>query len=123
MLGGGTDDTGSYINRYYHPDYDTDNDEAIECTGRPNWLNLRRGELWAAVCGLQVPTEGMTDEYNLVYFTERGEVYSCVCSPGDFEMGLPRIVGRLHSPRFVWTAGTIESLTHLYLRVRGRRVA
>ncbi|KKK68672.1 hypothetical protein LCGC14_2941730 [marine sediment metagenome] len=110
---------GGIINRYYHPDYNTDNGTSYLCKMRQAWLNLRSGNMDAKVRKIAVQTEDMYDECTLELFNQNGSQITTTFVGTDREVGIGGVSGRLFSALFTWYKGNIESLTYRFLRRRG----
>lgn len=111
--------SGLKLNHYYDPDATDDNGTAIQGKMRHAWLNLRDGTMHAVVRGIQVQQENLDGVTMNLY--NQTDVLQETQSPTSFDepVGFSGIAGRLFSLEITWSAGSIESLTYLFLRRLG----
>lgn len=107
---------GKKLNHYYDSDTITDNGTAITCMSKHSWLNLRDGEFCALVRGIKIQQRNITSI--LVTLYNQSETAQASYNVTDFTepVGFDAIAGRLFSTKLVWTTGSVESMTYLYLR-------
>ena len=111
--------SGRKLNHYYDPDATDDNGTSITAKLRHAWLNLRDGTMHAVIRAIQVQQNGLSGVTMNLY--NQDDTLEETQSPTDFNepVGFSGIAGRLFSLEITWTAGSIESLTYLFLRRLG----
>ena len=86
---------------------------------RHAWLNLRDGTMHAVVRGIQVQQENLDGVTMNLYNQTDGLQETQSPTSFDEPVGFSGIAGRLFSLEIIWSAGSIESLTYLFLRRLG----
>lgn len=110
---------GKKINRFYHPDYDTDNSKDVISNITTAWLNLRSGEYHAVVRKILVQAQDLHDPCAITLHNENNDSFSTTIDGTRRGIGISGISGRLFSLSLTWTKATIESITYLYRWRRG----
>jgi hypothetical protein len=119
MLGG----LNGRINRYYHPDYDTDNENLIECMMRTHWVDLQDGNQTALLRYLQINAKDKSGFFTVQAFNqdEQQPIDTFAIDSNDTEMDFaPNSLARIVSLKMRWTIGELESLYLYFLKRRSR---
>ena len=115
VLGG----KGAYINRYYHPDYDTDNGDEYTGMVKTTWVNLRDAEQHAVLRKVQVQSDGLDDACVMSIENQDSKDYTTTFSGDNAKVGIGGLAGRLFTITLRWLHGTVESMTMFFVRRRG----
>ena len=116
--------TNRRINRFYHPDYDTDNDIQIEAMMQTNWYDLQEGDKIALMRELDVGAKDASGFFTVQVFNqnEQQSVDNFAVDSNDaIQDFAPDIYARLLSLKLRWTIGEIETLVIRYMKRKMRQ--
>jgi len=116
--------TNRRINRFYHPDYDTDNDIQIEAMIQTNWYDLQEGDKVALMRELDIGAKDASGFFTVQVFNqnEQQAVDNFAVDSNDAVQDFaPDIYARLLSLKLRWTIGEIETLVIRYMKRKQRQ--
>jgi hypothetical protein len=116
--------TSRRINRFYHPDYDTDNDELIEAMIQTHWYDLQEGDKVALLRQLDIGAKDASGFFTVQIFNqnEQQAVDTFTVDSNDAIQDVaPDIYARLLSLKLVWTIGELETLVIHYMKRKMRQ--
>jgi hypothetical protein len=116
--------TNRRINRFYHPDYDTDNDEMIESMMQTNWYDIQEGDKIGELRQLDIGAKDSSGFYTVQIFNqnEQQPIDTFTVDSNDAIQDLaPDLYARLFSIKLSWRHGEIETLTMHYKKRKGRQ--
>jgi hypothetical protein len=116
--------TNRRINRFYHPDYDTDNDVQIEAMIRTHWYDLQEAEKVALMRELDIGAKDASGFFTVQVFNqnEQQPVDNFIIDSNDAVSDFsPDVYARLLSLKLRWTIGEIETLIPRYMKRKQRQ--
>jgi len=116
--------TNRRINRFYHPDYDTDNDVMVEAMMQTNWYDLQEGDKVALMRELVVGAKDSSGFFTVQAFNqdEQQAIDNFTMDSNDSVKDFASdVYARLLSLKLVWMHGEIETLTPRYLKRKMRQ--
>jgi len=116
--------TNRRINRFYHPDYDTDNDTLIESMMQTNWYDLQEGDRIAELRQLDIGAKDSSGFFTIQVFNqnEQQAIDNFTVDSNDAVQDVaPDLYARLVSLKMIWMHGEVETLTIHYKKRKMRQ--